>query len=98
MHPNQLYEVDAYVDAIYESKWYIGKILEYDEDDQEYHITFMLGGKKSFRWPENADKIWIPSSDIVCSLKKPVKQDKTRNMFKFSETDLEKVQNLFERL
>lgn len=92
------YQVDAYVAAIYESKWYIGKILEYDSEDQEYHVTFMTGGKKSFRWPENADKIWIPDSDILCSLNEPVKQGKTRNMFKFSEKDLEKAQNLFEEL
>lgn len=47
---------------------------------------------------ENADKIWIPDSDILCSLNEPVKQGKTRNMFKFSEKDLEKAQNLFEEL
>lgn len=29
----QLYNVNAYVAAIYESKWYIGQILEYDGDD-----------------------------------------------------------------
>lgn len=73
----ELYQVDAYLAAIYESKWYIGKILEYDNEDQEYHVTFMTGGKKSFRWPEKADKIWIPDSDILCSLNEPVKQGKT---------------------
>ena len=58
----------------------------------------MLAGKKSFRWPEQSDKIWIPSSDILCSMNTPVKQGKTRNMFQISEKDLEKLQNLFEEL
>lgn len=31
---SQLYNVNAYVAAIYERKWYIGQILEYDGDDQ----------------------------------------------------------------
>ena len=44
----------------------------------------MLAGKKSFRRPEESNKIWIPSSDIHCSLNAPKKQGKTRNMFKIS--------------
>lgn len=75
-----------------------GKFSNNDNEDQEYHVTFMTGGKKSFRWPEKVDKIWIPDSDILCSLNEPVKQGKTRNMFKFSEKDLQKAQNLFEEL
>lgn len=58
----------------------------------------MLAGKKSFRRPEESNKIWIPSSDIHCSLNAPIKQGKTRNMFNISEKDLEKVQNLFDEL
>lgn len=61
----ELYQVDAYVAAISESKWYIGKILEYEKENQEYHVTFMTGGKKLFRWPEKTDKIWIPDSYIL---------------------------------
>ena len=58
----------------------------------------MVAGKKSFRRPEESNKFWIPSSDIHCSLNAPIQQGKTRNMFKFSEKDLEKVQSLFEEL
>lgn len=56
----------------------------------------MTRGKKSFRWSEKADKIWIPDSDTLCSLNEPIKQGKTRHMFKFSEKDLEKAQTLCE--
>ncbi|KAL3880396.1 hypothetical protein ACJMK2_032640 [Sinanodonta woodiana] len=70
----------------------------YQVNTYEYNINFMVAGKNSFKWPAKPDKIWIPSSDVLCSLDKPIKQGKTRNMFKFSGRDLEKVRNLFNRL
>ncbi|KAL3879819.1 hypothetical protein ACJMK2_032100 [Sinanodonta woodiana] len=67
INTDELYQVNNYVAAIYESRWYVGQI-------------------------------WMPSSDVLCSLDEPIKQGKTRNMFKFSGRDLEKVRNLFDRL
>lgn len=87
----ELYQVDVYVVVIYESKWYIGKIFEYDNEDQEYYVIFMIGGKKLFRWFEKVDKIWIFDCDIFCLLNEFVKQGKIRNMFKFLEKNFEKV-------
>jgi hypothetical protein len=34
------------------SQWYVGEIIEFDDEDREYHISFMDDSKKSFRWPE----------------------------------------------
>lgn len=57
----------------------------------------MIGGKKSFRGLKQADKIWIPDCGMICSLNEP-KRWARQDMFKFSEMDLEKVQQLFEEL
>jgi hypothetical protein len=35
---------------------------------------------------------------ILCSLDNPVKHRNTRNMFKFSAKDLEKVQDMFDEI
>ena len=93
---NEVYEKDEYVGAVYESKWYIGQIVEYDAEDQEYYINFMESGRKSYKWPKDTDMIWIPSTDVLCTLNKPVQQGKTRNVYKFKEKDIEKVQSMFE--
>lgn len=59
----------------------------------------MIGGKRSFRWLKQADKIWIPDCGMICSLNEQKKVGKPKqDMFKFSEMDLEKVQKLFEEL
>ena len=26
----------------YDSQWYVGKIIEFDDEDREYHISFMV--------------------------------------------------------
>lgn len=49
INTDELYQVNTYVAAIYESRWYVGQVLEYDEDDQEYNINFMVAGKKLFQ-------------------------------------------------
>ena len=40
----------------------------------------------------------IMEGDILCSLDNHVKLRKTRNMFKFSVKDLEKVQDMFDEI
>ncbi|KAL3884626.1 hypothetical protein ACJMK2_024753 [Sinanodonta woodiana] len=49
INTDELYQVNTYVAAIYESRWYVGQVLEYDKDDQEYNINFMVAGKKLFQ-------------------------------------------------
>ena len=40
----------------------------------------------------------ITEGGILCSLDNPVKHRKTRNMFKFSAKDLEKVQDMLDEI
>ena len=64
-----------------------GGIIEFDDEDREYHISFLEGSKKSFR---------ITEGGILCSLDNPFTHRKTRNIFIFSTKDLEKVQDMFD--
>ena len=57
-----------YPDTIYDSQWYVGKIIEFDDENREYQISFMVGVRKSFRWPEKEDNSLITEGDIMCSL------------------------------
>lgn len=47
------YEIDQYVVALYDGRWYIAKITDKDEDDEfPYQISFMEKKKKMFAWPK----------------------------------------------
>jgi hypothetical protein len=67
----------------------MGGIIEFDDEDREYHISCMEGSKKSFR---------ITEGGILCSLDNPVTHRKMCNIFIFSTKDLEKVQDMFDEI
>ena len=46
------YSINTFVAALYDGKWYLGKITDHDEEDKEYFISFMVSGKKSYKWPD----------------------------------------------
>ena len=49
-----------FVEAVYDSKCYIGKLIENDETD--YYFDFMVqsgNAFKQFRWPSNPDRILV---------------------------------------
>ena len=62
------YAANTFVATIYDSQWYVGKIIEFDDEDRKYQISFMVGARKSFRWPEKEDNLWITEGDIMCSV------------------------------
>ena len=87
--------VNSYVAALYDKQWYMGKILEYDQSDNEHFISFMVEGKKSFKWPSKPDTVRGTEDDILISVHDPVNVSKTRNMYRFREDELKKVEKLF---
>ena len=81
------YEVGQFVSAVYDHKWYIGKISEVDETESEVEISFMEKKKQFFQWPIRPDTIWINTDDILCVLDALVATGKSKRMFKLSEND-----------
>ena len=93
-----IYSVDSYVAAVYNQKWFIGKVLEYDPGDKEYNISFMAAGSSkichTFKWPEQEDIIWVPNSSVLCAVSDPISYGK-RKMFKLPDEDIENILELF---
>jgi hypothetical protein len=54
-----------YVIAIYENKWYVGKIVDTDLEGENgfmYNVSFREKRKKMFQWPRNKDIIWYKNT------------------------------------
>ena len=85
--------VGSFVAAKYEGKIYIGKILEYDEEDLEFEITFMQNVRQLLQWPQTEDKLWLERDDIVCNVNEPMPTGKSKRMFKLMESDLNKIES-----
>ena len=51
--------VNNYVAAVYEEKWYVGKILSIDNSDKTVEISFMERKINLYQWPRRSDKLWV---------------------------------------
>lgn len=77
-----------YVAAVYDKKWYIGEIMNVEEED--ILIDFMESGCKNgkvpdvFRRPMRPDKVWVQKENILTNVEKPVPSGKSKRLFKIS--------------
>ena len=85
--------VGRYVAARYDSKVYVGKIVDYDEEDNEIEISFMQNIRKLLQWPTHEDKLWLEKGQIICNISEPIPTGKSARMFKLTETDLRIIES-----
>lgn len=60
-------DIGVSVAAVYAREWYIGKVTEVDEEEQEVQINFIKKAGKygdTCKWPSEKDDIWIQSTNI----------------------------------
>jgi hypothetical protein len=88
-------KVDDYVAAIYDSDWYVGKILEIDEDDGEIQISFMEKKKQLYQWPRRIDSLWVGKQSILCTVDNPTETGKSKRLFKLPDLVIKKCSDLF---
>lgn len=95
--PETAYATGDYVAAVYDQKWYPGKIVDIDEDESglDYHVSFMEHKKSLFQWPQKDDTIWCSRQDILCKIDVPVACGKSKRMYKLKSDDLEIIQKFF---
>ena len=75
---------DDFVAAIYDNRWFIGKIEEIDNTDNEILVNFMVTCCKtsSFKWSTKRDEIWICHDQILCKIDLPIVHGKSKRMYK----------------
>ena len=83
--------VGDFVAATYDHKIYVGKVVECDNEDGEFEITFMQNVRKLLQWPKHEDKIWVNRKNVVCKVSTPIPTGKSKRMFKLDESDWQKI-------
>ena len=84
-----------YIAAKYDGTWYIAKVLQIDNADDEVEVIFMERKKQLFQWPVRDDILWIPFKDVICKVSEPVYTGKSKRMLKLLPDDKEKILNKF---
>ena len=92
-------QFDDFVAVIYDNRWFIGKIEEIDNTDNEILVNFMVTCCKtsSFKWPTKRDEIWICHDQILCKIDPPIVHVKSKRMYKLPNDTLNKIEALFDR-
>ena len=86
-----------FVACIYNEEWYIGEIVDIDEDEQDVEINFMEKSKELYRWPRREDKIWVSFSNVLCVINRPAPCGKSQRNYRIDESDIERIRNTFEK-
>ena len=59
-----------YVAAVYDNKWWLGMILQVDNEHDDYKIRFLhpAGPSPTFHWPQFDDECYIVRDHILLSI------------------------------
>ncbi len=100
---NLLSKVDApeglhlcdFVACIYDKKWWVGFVLDVNDDDGDVLIKFMHphGPSRSFSWPNNDDICLVPVTHVLCNVDPPTTA--TGRQYILTRKDVEHVANKF---
>ncbi|GBM67255.1 hypothetical protein AVEN_213590-1 [Araneus ventricosus] len=60
-------DISGYVTAVYEGNWWLGYVLQKNEELDEVKITFLhpFGSSASFSYPRNTDVLWVSIVDVL---------------------------------
>lgn len=74
---------DDFVAAVYERKWYIGRVEQ--KDDCE--VTFLHKAKQMFRWLQTEDRIWLDTKDLLCKIHTLQPSGKSKRLYKITSEE-----------
>ncbi|KAH3773646.1 hypothetical protein DPMN_175013 [Dreissena polymorpha] len=84
------------VAAKYLDKWYVGKVLEVDCEDNTVTISFLEHKKKAFQWPFRKDIIWVDKDQILCKVTQPTSVGTSKRMPEILPYDMKLVEDIFD--
>ncbi|CAG2230677.1 unnamed protein product [Mytilus edulis] len=94
----QSYQKDTFVASVYDNVWYICKVLDFDNNDNEYQLAFMTKSNPvshTMKWPTRPEELWVTETDIVCQVKNPAPVGrKPVMMYKLLPDDVRKIESL----
>ncbi|CAG2223343.1 unnamed protein product [Mytilus edulis] len=94
----QSYQKDTFVASVYDNVWYICKVLDFDNNDNEYQLSFMTKSNPvshTMKWPTRPEELWVTETDIVCQVNNPAPVGrKPVRMYKLLPDDVNKIESL----
>ena len=93
-------QISAFIACIYDSRWWIGQVLDIDEEEGDVRVQFMWphGPRKQFSWPHRDDICDVPFTNILCTIAKPQSGTASRRTLQISDYDFNRIVIAFEQM
>ena len=92
-------EVNDYVATVYsgDGKWYIGMVIEVDDDDEEANISFMVqqDTENQFKWPTWQDIVWTPFVNKLCKISCPIATGRSKRLYNVNRQTIDFIGDMF---
>ena len=88
------FEPGKYAACMYDKNWFLGNIIEQNDDEHDLLLTFMKCAESSFSWPSNEDKCGVPMMDMLCAVGAPIMQGQSGRQYKLDQDDFYKIVGL----
>lgn len=93
--------VDDWVAAVYDSQWFIGRVLGIDQENSTLEVDFLeVASSKSenhFKSPRGGDILWVPRKSLLAVIQPPVLcGTKRQKLFSVEKTTVEMILRLFQ--
>lgn len=59
-------ELEKYYAVGYDDKWYIGRVVLYDQNEQLCETKFLQEGYRGFQWPNQDDIQTVSTKFVLC--------------------------------
>ena len=86
-----------WVAAVYEGKWYVGKVLEVNLEDGDANISFLQHFSKcdnTLREPLQPDELWIHFAAVLAVIDPPVPTGKRGRQYKLNKDTVDMIEQL----
>ena len=90
--------ISTYIACSYDDRWWIGTVQRIEDGDIRVNFLHPSGPSKSFYWPARQDICWVPIVDVLSKLTPPDMSTSTGRRYKFSESQIASVHDIFENL
>jgi len=64
----KLSHCNGYITIAYDDKWWLGYVMQKNEEDDEVKVTCLHphGPSPSFSYPSKPDVLWVHVTDVLC--------------------------------
>ena len=86
-----------YIAAMHDDKWWLGMVLEVDDENEDYKVRFLhpAGQSPTFYWPQFKDECYIIRRKVLLPIA-PLNASSSRRQYTLPKETQSEIKKIFE--